>query len=134
MASEPRPARAKAHRLKRLRHEGLKPPVTTGEGPARDAVLDCGWGRLLFAQTFAAAAPLIEALRAEGPDRRDIAFYVRNPHVLLAQAPQEVFLDPSHTYRLDLATYRPSRRQPRGQSQGLEPGLHPVGQAFNAVE
>ncbi|MCH4270044.1 MAG: N-acetylglutaminylglutamine synthetase [Brevundimonas sp.] len=80
----------------------------------RDAVVDCGWGRLLFAQTFETAAPLVEALRAEGPDRRDIAFYVRNPHVLLASAPQELFLDPSHTYRLDLATYRSSRRQPRG--------------------
>jgi len=79
-----------------------------------NAILDCGWGRLLFAQTFPKAGPLIEALRAEGPDRRDIAFYVRNPHVLLAQAPQEVFLDPSHTYRLDLSVYRASRRQPRG--------------------
>lgn len=114
MASDARPARAKAHRLKRLRYEGLKPPVQTGQGPVANAVLDCGWGRLLFAQTFETAEPLVEALRAEGPDRRDIAFYVRNPHVLLAQAPQEVFLDPSHTYRLDLATYRASRRQPRG--------------------
>ncbi|MBD7939990.1 N-acetylglutaminylglutamine synthetase [Brevundimonas guildfordensis] len=114
MASDLRLARPKAHRLKRLRHEGLKPPVQAGREPARDAVLDCGWGRLLFAQTFETAAPLVEALRAEGPDRRDIAFYVRNPHVLLASAPQEVFLDPSHTYRLDLVTYRSSRRQPRG--------------------
>lgn len=114
MASDARPVRPKAHRLKRLRHEGLKPPVQTGEGPTPNAVLDCGWGRLLFAQTFETAEPLVEALRAEGPDRRDIAFYVRNPHVLLANAPQELFLDPSHTYRLDLATYRSSRRQPRG--------------------
>ncbi|WP_420479624.1 N-acetylglutaminylglutamine synthetase [Brevundimonas sp. FT23028] len=114
MASEIRPARAKPHRLKRMRQQGLKPLVLTGDGPAADAVLDCGWGRLLFAQTFGTAEPLIEALRAEGPDRRDIAFYVRNPHVLLASAPQEVFLDPSHTYRLDLATYRAGRRQPRG--------------------
>lgn len=115
MASDPRP-RFKGHRLKRLRHEGLKPVVGGQDGPAmrENAVLDCGWGRLLFAQTFSEAGPLIEALRAEGPDRRDIAFYVRNPHVLLAQAPQEVFLDPSHTYRLDLATYRAGRRQPRG--------------------
>ncbi|WP_312052098.1 N-acetylglutaminylglutamine synthetase [Brevundimonas diminuta] len=114
MASDLRLARPKAHRLKRMRHEGLKPLVQSGQEPMRDAVLDCGWGRLLFAQTFETAAPLVEALRAEGPDRRDIAFYVRNPHVLLAAAPQEVFLDPSHTYRLDLATYRASRRQPRG--------------------
>lgn len=114
MASELRLARPKAHRLKRMRHEGLKPPVPSGRETVRDAVVDCGWGRLLFAQTFETAAPLVEALRAEGPDRRDIAFYVRNPHVLLASAPQELFLDPSHTYRLDLATYRSSRRQPRG--------------------
>ena len=114
MASDARPPRRDAHRLKRLRHEGLKPPVQTGAGPTPNAVLDCGWGRLLFAQTFETAEPLVEALRAEQPDRRDIAFYVRNPHVLLAQAPQEVFLDPSHAYRLDLSTYRASRRQPRG--------------------
>jgi GNAT-family acetyltransferase (TIGR03103 family) len=115
MASETRPGRPAPHRLKRLRHEGLKPVVGgPGEGASENAVLDCGWGRLLFAQTFPEAEPLIEALRAEGPDRRDIALYVRNPHVLLASAPQEVFLDPSHTFRLDLATYRPGRRQPRG--------------------
>ncbi len=114
MVSDLRPVRPKAHRLKRLRHEGLKPPVQTGSAPTPNAVLDCGWGRLLFAQTFETAEPLIEALRAEGPDRRDIAFYVRNPHVLLASAPQEVFLDPSHTYRVDLTTYRSGRRQPRG--------------------
>ena len=115
MASEVRPRRPAPHRLKRLRHEGLKPVVGgPGEGAAENAVLDCGWGRLLFAQTFPEAGPLVEALRAEGPDRRDIALYVRNPHVLLASAPQEVFLDPSHTFRLDLATYRPGRRQPRG--------------------
>lgn len=107
--------RAAPHRLKRMRHEGLKPMVGGAEREMTpDAVLDMGWGRLLFAQTFADAQPLIEALRSEGPDRRDIAFYVRNPHVLLASAPQEVFLDPSHTFRLDLATYRPGRRQPRG--------------------
>jgi GNAT-family acetyltransferase (TIGR03103 family) len=113
MASDVRSRRPAPHRLKRLRHEGLK-PVVGGQGMAENAVLDCGWGRLLFAQTFPRAEPLIEALRAEGPDRRDIALYVRNPHVLLASAPQEVFLDPSHTFRLDLATYRPGRRQPRG--------------------
>src|SRR5690606_19368842 len=27
---------------------------------------------------------------------------------------QETFLDPSHTYRLELATYRSSRRKPKG--------------------
>ena len=64
------------------------PAGSTLRAMAADAIVDCGWGRLLFAQTFETAEPLVEALRAEGPDRRDIAFYVRNPHVLLAQAPQ----------------------------------------------
>ena len=57
---------------------------------------------------------MIAALRGEQPDRRDIAVYVRNPHVLLANAPQELFLDPSHTYRLDLSRYRASPRAPKG--------------------
>ncbi len=82
------------------------------EGPPRaDASIDCGWGRLIFANTFDAPEALAEALRAEGPGRRDIAFYVREPHVVLAAAPQELFLDPSHTYRLELATYRTTRRR-----------------------
>ena len=109
-----RPRGAQEHRLRRLRRESMNSAPFAGEAqPAPEASLDCGWGRLLFAHTYENAEALAEALRAEGPDRRDIAFYVRDPHVVLALAPQELFLDPSHTYRLDLATYRPasSRRQ-----------------------
>jgi GNAT-family acetyltransferase (TIGR03103 family) len=75
----------------------------------RDATLDCGWGRLIFANTFDTPQAIADVLRAEAADRRDIAFYVADPHVALAAAPQALFLDPSHTYRLDLATYRPAR-------------------------
>lgn len=107
-----------AHRLRRLRSES---PVLSGDDaalgsakPKGEASVDCGWGRLLFAHTFASPEALVDALRREGPERRDIAFYVRDPHVLLAAAPQEIFLDPSHTFRLDLATYRAGRRKPRG--------------------
>jgi GNAT-family acetyltransferase (TIGR03103 family) len=85
-----------------------------GADVAQDAIVDCGWGRLIFARTFASSEALAEALRAEGPDRRDIAFDVPDPHVALAMAPQELFLDPSHTFRLDLAQYRPAR--PRRQA------------------
>jgi GNAT-family acetyltransferase (TIGR03103 family) len=105
----PRP-RGQAHRLKRMHEAAVQPP----RGGAADAMVDCGWGRLVFAHTFDGAARLAEVLRAEGPDRRDIAFYVRDPHVLLATAPQELFLDPSHTYRLDLATYRVASRRRQG--------------------
>lgn len=119
-SSPPRRRRtALSHRLRRLREQGLKPPIPTragddASGAKASASLDCGWGRLLFAQTFENPATLIEALREEGPGRRDIAFYVRDPHIVLAAAPQEVFLDPSHTYRLILSTYRTAPRAPRG--------------------
>jgi GNAT-family acetyltransferase (TIGR03103 family) len=106
------------HRLQRIRQQGWQKPVLGKPhgvgGTIRNAALDCGWGRLLFAQTFHSPVELVEALGAEGPQRRDIAFYVREPQVLLAHAPQDVFLDPSHTYRLDLATYRPHHRQAHG--------------------
>lgn len=76
--------------------------------------LDCGWGRVVFGQTFDSPEELTGALREEKPDCRDIAIYVQDPHVLLASAPQEIFLDPSHTYRLDLRGYEPSGRDPQG--------------------
>ena len=100
---------AQDHRLQRLRQE--MPGAPYPAPPQADAMLDCGWGRLIFAHTFADNAGLVEALRAEGPDRRDIAFYAPEPQVVLSLAPQELFLDPSVTYRLDLAQYRPARRR-----------------------
>ncbi len=80
----------------------------------KNVALDCGWGRLLFGQTFEKAPELAKCIRAEGPGRRDIAFYISDPHVVLAAAPQELFLDPSHTYRLTLSTYKPAKDAPRG--------------------
>lgn len=95
----------------------MQEPIEGGEQaePAPQSVaLDCGWGRLIFAPTYPSNQAIVEALRAESPGQRDIAFYVRDPHVLLTLAPQETFLDPSHTYRLDLSTYRVGRRRPKG--------------------
>lgn len=109
-SEQPRRRGAQAHRLKRMRSAAVQP----AHGAQRNAVIDCGWGRLIFGQTFDNAADLAEALRAESPEQRDIAFYVRDPHVLLANAPQELFLDPSHTFRLDLATYRVAARRRKG--------------------
>ncbi len=117
---KPRGNRAVSHRLTRLRA-----PVGPEAGAPRDrkaapktenrnVTLDCGWGRLLFAQTFDTDAALVRELREEAPQSRDIAFYVRDPHVLLSLAPQEIFLDPSHTFRLDLSTYRGRGRRVRG--------------------
>lgn len=112
-----------SHRLTRLRtpesagfyQEHLHGHAQEDERSAnRNIVLDCGWGRLLFAQTFESNEGIIEALCAEAPLSRDILFYVSDPHVLLSQAPQEIFLDPSHTYRLELSNYRAGGRRTRG--------------------
>lgn len=102
------------HRLRKMREHELKPASGELEPPKTGATVHCGWGRILFAQTFETAEAIAEEMRNERPDQRDIAFYVRDPHVVLAAAPQELFLDPSHSYRLELATYRPSRRKNRG--------------------
>lgn len=67
---------------------------------ADDVVLELGWGRLIFGQTFADAEKLAEVLRGETHGRRDICIYAREPHVLVSRAPAELFIDPSHTYRL----------------------------------
>ena len=73
----------------------------------QNVAVDLGWGRLIFGQTFTDSQALIASLREEETGCRDIAFYVSDPHVLLAQAPRDIFLDPSHTYRLWLSRYRP---------------------------
>jgi len=119
---------AYAHRMQRLRDQIETPAASTnvpdGAEPRRDATLDCGWGRLLFGHTFEDPAQLASAILEEGPERRDIAAYVRDPHLVLAAAPQDLFLDPSHTYRLDLTTYRASRRRPRGFTVRLLSSAH----------
>jgi GNAT-family acetyltransferase (TIGR03103 family) len=75
-------------------------PAHLVEAMSDDVVLEMGWGRLIFGQTFADPEKLAEVLRHEGPGRRDICIYAREPQVLVAKAPAELFIDPSHTYRL----------------------------------
>jgi GNAT-family acetyltransferase (TIGR03103 family) len=84
------------------------------QGMAADVVLDLGWGRLVFGQTFDDLGGIVDALRAEGSGRRDICIYPRDPHVLVGMAPDELFIDPSYTYRLDLHRYRPRHELIRG--------------------
>ena len=107
-------------RARRLRSQPIRDmrPIhgaKYGATPKQNAEVDCGWGRLLFGHTFKDPKTLSDTLGAERPDRRDIAFYIGDPHVLLATAPQELFLDPSHTYRIDLSKPLPAmRRRPAG--------------------
>ena len=78
-----------------------------------EQTIDCGWGRLIWGHTFSDPANLAMALGKEKKGTRDIAIYVQEPHVVVAKAPQELFLDPSDTYRLRLAQYRPPKKQNR---------------------
>jgi len=105
------------HRLER-RHA---PSLTNWGAPPRpahpvrpDTVVDCGWGRLIFGQTFSDLEQLARCLQDERPGRRDVALYLRDPHVVLSYAPQDLFLDPSHTFRLWLDRYQCSSRKPQG--------------------
>jgi len=107
----------------RLRYDRLTAPsLRNWSGPSgreadalpRDVILDCGWGRLIFGHTFREPGEIAAVLREEESGRRDIALYLRDPQVVLAQAPQELFLDPSHTYRLWFDRYRPAPRSRTG--------------------
>jgi len=76
--------------------------------------LHCGWGRLLIGHTYPDPAALAHELLNEKPGERDIALYVAAPQQVLAQSPQQLFLDPSDTLRLWFSDYRPSQRVFRG--------------------
>jgi GNAT-family acetyltransferase (TIGR03103 family) len=84
------------------------------EGMATDVVLDLGWGQLVFGQTFRDLEGIVRVLRAEETGRRDICVYPRDPQVLVGMAPDELFIDPSLTYRLYLHRYRPRAEVIRG--------------------
>ncbi|MFP3514967.1 N-acetylglutaminylglutamine synthetase [Pseudomonas sp. SIMBA_077] len=87
------------------------------DGSALDAnpvVVHCGWGRVLVGHTFPDPACLAHELLNEQAGERDIALYVAAPQQVLAQSPQQLFLDPSDTLRLWFTDYRPATRVFRG--------------------
>ncbi|ESQ13228.1 MAG: N-acetylglutaminylglutamine synthetase [Thiohalocapsa sp. PB-PSB1] len=105
------------HRLERRR----APSVSSWDNKPRhedeiwsETIVDCGWGRLIFGQTFDNLKRLADCLQEERPNTRDVALYLRDPHVVLSYAPQDLFLDPSHTFRLWLDRYQCSNRGTRG--------------------
>lgn len=80
------------------------PPTDTPVG----TVLECGWGRLVFGQTFHRPDDVADVLRAEADGARDIGVYLADPHVLVARRPAELFIDPSLMYRLRLPAAQPA--------------------------
>jgi GNAT-family acetyltransferase (TIGR03103 family) len=77
-------------------------------GVKKDFFVDLGWGRLIFASTFCSAEKLSKVICKEKKGKRDITFYVENPHIIVSKAPQNIFLDPSHTYRINLKDFSTS--------------------------
>lgn len=73
---------------------------------APGCTVHCGWGRMIFAHTFPDPESVANCVLEEEPGRRDIAFYVVDPHIVINYAPQQLFLDPSNTYRLNFANYQ----------------------------
>ena len=90
------------------------PPRPAQEKVRTNTAVDMGWGRLLFGQTFESNQQIADTLLQESKGRRDIAFYLNDPHVVLSLAPHRLFLDPSHTYRMWRSHYQPSERQELG--------------------
>src|SRR3546814_13008158 len=82
MRRRQRKSEARLERVHRQHH------YVEGERPEPNAIVDCGWGRLLFANTFDDVDHLVSEIRAEGPEQRDIAIYVSDPHVLIGTAPR----------------------------------------------
>jgi len=97
-----------------LKHWGE--PLETAETHRMlsEVAVDCGWGRLIFGQTYSDLKKLSKAIQLEKEGRRDIALYVREPHVVVSYAPQDIFIDPSLTYRLDFRRYQPKGTAPAG--------------------
>jgi ribosomal protein S18 acetylase RimI-like enzyme len=101
MTTDPTPAREKVGPGGDPSAQGPAEAPSPAPGP-ESVVLDCGWGRLVFGNTFPDAERAADALRAEADGARDICVYLAEPHVLVARRHAELFIDPSHTYRLDL--------------------------------
>lgn len=90
-----------------LKHWGGAPAGEADGEMKQQASVDCGWGRLIFGQTYESPESLADELLSEQEGQRDVALYMRDPNVVLSYAPQQIFLDPSLTYRLALGTYEP---------------------------
>ncbi|WP_035235958.1 N-acetylglutaminylglutamine synthetase [Desulfobacter vibrioformis] len=93
-----------SHRIKKgygqsLRNwERIENPATRRMQP--NAFAEMGWGRLVFGHTFENNEGMVTAMCSHGRDTRDIAMYVIDPHVIISMAPDKLFIDPSHTFRL----------------------------------
>jgi len=96
------PGRATPPELVRRAQDHVPSPCETPKAGRPNAMIECGWGRLLYAPSFESPALLAQTLLQEAPGRRDIALHVNAPQLVLAEAPANLFLDPSLIFRRKL--------------------------------
>lgn len=100
----------KQHRLEKAASSSLSLKSIENGGSQKkvknNVALPMGWGKLIFGQTFIKNESLAEAICDEKKNERNIALYIRDPHVVIKFAPVDLFLDPSHTFRLWSYNYR----------------------------
>lgn len=77
-----------------------------------NAIVDLGRTKILFAQTFMNQDDLIKALKKEKEGEKYMAMYVPDPHILVAKAPDLLFINPSYVYRFDLSQIELPKREP----------------------
>ncbi len=82
--------------------------------PKHNITIECGWGRLLFAHTFAKSETLAKTLIEEANNKRDLALYVREPQVVISHDPQNLFVAPSYIFRLTLDNYQQLKKRKSG--------------------
>ena len=84
---------------------------SSASGPtveAAEVALECGWGRVVFGQTFTDHDRIAAAMADERAGQRDICLYAEDAHVLASRHPHALFIDPSFTYRLELGAHHRS--------------------------
>ncbi len=75
-----------------LKHWGVAPKGAHVDAMRSNAFVDCGWGRLIFGQTFDDPAILVRELSQEKNGQRDVALYSRDSNVVISLAPQQMFI------------------------------------------
>ncbi len=98
-------------------------PDDTLDQMQSNVAIAMGWGRLIFGHTFESQDHLVQLLCEEEAGKRDIALYLRDPHVVVSLAPDRLFLDPSHTYRLWRDCYATDTRPVPGVT--IKPAMTP---------
>ncbi|HID92262.1 TPA: GNAT family N-acetyltransferase [Candidatus Gracilibacteria bacterium] len=68
-------------------------------------IVDCGWGKLLFGETFSNIKKTITELKKERKIERNILFYPLEPQLIMTSNAADFFLNPAYIYKLDIEKF-----------------------------